>query len=138
MKTPVTSFTPLICFEGVFPYLCRNGVEGGSQLLVNITNDGWFGDTPGPFQHAQMSILRAVEFRRYLVRSANTGVSMLVDPAGRVVSSIGMDVPGILTVEVAPLDGRTFYSRHGDLPVLLFSVFLVIVGLVYVRARSEQ
>jgi apolipoprotein N-acyltransferase len=138
LKTPRISFTPLICFESVFGYLCREGVEGGSQLLVNITNDGWFGNTPGPFQHTQMSILRAVEFRRYLVRSANTGVSMFVDPAGRVLSSIGLDRPGILTGEVAPLDGRTFYSKHGDLPVFIFIVVLLIAGLVYVRARPGR
>jgi len=136
LKTPGISFTSLICFESVFAYLCREGVESGSQLLVNITNDGWFGDTPGPFQHAQMSILRAVEFRRYLVRSANTGVSMLVDPAGRVIASIGLNRPGMLVGEVTPLDGRTFYSKHGDLPVILFTIVLLIAGLVYVRTRS--
>jgi apolipoprotein N-acyltransferase len=128
-----TSFTPLICFESVFPYLCREGVKQGSRLLVNITNDGWFGDTPGPFQHAEMSILRAVEFRRYLVRSANTGVSMVVDPAGRVTQSLGLYRQGILKAEVALLGGETFYCRHGDWPVLLFSALLVLVAAFLAR-----
>jgi apolipoprotein N-acyltransferase len=123
-----TSFTPLICFESVFPYLCRRGVQQGAELLVNITNDGWFGDTPGPFQHAQMSILRAVEFRRYLVRSANSGVSMVVDPAGRVQMSLGLYEQGILAVEIAPQSGRTLYSRFGDWPVFLFSVLLLVAA----------
>jgi apolipoprotein N-acyltransferase len=133
METPVISFTPLICFESVFAYLCARGVNDGSQLLVNITNDGWFGDTPGPFQHAQMCVLRAVEFRRYLVRSANTGVSMIVDPAGRIVSSIGLNQPGMLTGRVQPLEGQTFYARYRDVPILLLSVILLIAGGVLAR-----
>jgi apolipoprotein N-acyltransferase len=131
-------FTPLICFESVFPYLCREGVEQGSQLLVNITNDGWFGDTPGAIQHAQMCILRAVEFRRYLVRSANSGVSMVVDPAGRVLSSLGLYEQGILTYQVLPLDGMTFYARHGDWPVFAWCVLLIALawGGTTLRRRS--
>jgi apolipoprotein N-acyltransferase len=121
-------FTPLICFESVFPYLCRRGVQKGSQLLVNITNDGWFGDTPGATQHAQMCILRAVEFRRYLVRSANSGVSMVIDPAGRVVTSLGLYERGILTYNIDPLDDETFYSRYGDWPVFIWCVMLVSVA----------
>ena len=128
-----TSFTPLICFESVVPYLCREGVEQGAGILVNITNDGWFGDTPGPFQHAQMSILRAVEFRRYLVRSANSGVSMVVDPAGRVLSSLGLYVQGILTADIVPLDGQTFYSRFGDWPVFILSILLIAAAALVPR-----
>ena len=122
------SFTPLICFESVFPDLCRDGVAAGTELFVNITNDGWFGDTPGPHQHAQMAILRAVEFRRWLVRSANSGVSMVVDPAGDVVASIGLYKEGILTYDVALLSGRTFYARFGDTPLLAGGTLLLIVG----------
>jgi apolipoprotein N-acyltransferase len=130
-----TKFTPLICFESVFPYLCRRGVEQGSELLVNITNDGWFGDTPGAIQHAQMCIMRAVEFRRYLVRSANSGVSMVVDPAGRVVTSLGLYEHGILTFNVAALEKRTIYSRYGDWPVFWWCVVLLAVVIVF-RRRS--
>jgi len=131
-----TKFTPLICFESVFPYLCRKGVEQGSELLVNITNDGWFGDTPGSIQHAQMCIMRAVEFRRYLVRSANSGVSMVVDPVGRVVTSLGLYEHGILTFNIATLRGRTFYSRHGDWPMFLWCVVLVTAAFVFSRRRG--
>jgi apolipoprotein N-acyltransferase len=121
-------FTPLICFESVFPYLCRRGVEQGSELLVNITNDGWFGDTPGATQHAQMCILRAVEFRRFLVRSANSGVSMVVDPAGRVVASLGLYEQGILTFPVVPLGGKTFYCRRGDWPLIAWCTLLLVAA----------
>jgi len=122
------SFTPLICFESVFPDLCAQGVKDGSELFVNITNDGWFGDTPGPHQHAQMAILRAVEFRRWLVRSANSGVSMVVDPAGDVVASIGLYKEGILAHEVSLLSGRTFYARAGDTPLVAGCALLLAVA----------
>jgi len=136
VDTGPVSITPLICFESVFPYLCARGVGDGSEMLVNITNDGWFGDTPGPFQHAQMSILRAVEFRRYLLRSANTGVSMVVSPTGEIVSRIGLFEEGILVEDVAVLTGDTFYARHGDLPWLIACALLV--GVAAVVGRSPR
>jgi apolipoprotein N-acyltransferase len=126
-------FTPLICFESVFPYLCREGVEQGSQLLVNVTNDGWFGDTPGPFQHAQMSIARAVEFRRYLVRSANSGVSMVVAPTGEVMQSLPLNHTGVLLADVKLLGGRTVYERAGDRPLVLVGLLLLAVGGLLAR-----
>jgi apolipoprotein N-acyltransferase len=127
------SFTPLICFESVFPDLCSEGVREGSQLFVNITNDGWFGDTPGPYQHAQMAIARAVEFRRWLVRSANSGVSMAVAPTGEVAATIGLYEEAILTTEVTLLGGETFYARHGDGLLILLS--LAFTGLAVIIAR---
>jgi apolipoprotein N-acyltransferase len=126
-------FTPLICFESVFPYLCREGVEEGAELFVNVTNDGWFGDTPGPYQHAQMSIARAVEFRRYLVRSANSGVSMVVSPTGEIEGSLGLYETGVLMADVKLLHGRTPYGRFGDMPLVLTS--LLLAGGVALYAR---
>jgi apolipoprotein N-acyltransferase len=130
------SFTPLICFESVFPDLCSEGVHEGSQLFVNITNDGWFGDTPGPYQHAQMAIARAVEFRRWLVRSANSGVSMAVAPTGEVVASIGLYKEEVLTTDVGLLGGETFYARHGDWPLIVLSLMLLGAALVLVRRSA--
>ena len=130
-------FTPLICFESVFPDLCREGVHEAPQLFVNITNDGWFGDTPGPYQHAQMAIARAVEFRRWLVRSANSGVSMVVATRrGRSSRRIGLYKEGILTADVALLSGETFYARHGDGPLVLAS--LAFLGIAAWLARRSQ
>ncbi len=129
-------FTPLICFESVFPDLCRDGVREGSQLFVNVTNDGWFGDTPGPYQHAQMAIARAVEFRRWLVRSANSGVSMVVAPTGEVVQSLDLYKEGILMADVALLSGQTFYARHGDTPLVVGS--LALLGVAFWLARRAM
>ncbi|HEX6791183.1 MAG TPA: apolipoprotein N-acyltransferase [Candidatus Krumholzibacteria bacterium] len=129
----VVRFTPLICFESVFPDLCRDGVRDSTELFVNITNDGWFGNTPGPYQHAQMSIARAVEFRRFLVRSANSGVSMVVSPTGEITHAIQLNQAAVQTATVVKLSGLTFYARYGDLPLVLLSALLVCAALLVSR-----
>ena len=131
-------FTPLICFESVFPELCREGVRDGSELFVNITNDGSFGNTPGPYQHAQMCIARAVEFRRFLVRSANSGVSMVVTPTGEISHAIQLNQTAVMTVDVLKLSGLTFYARHGDVPLLIGCALLVLVAWIASRRVPVQ
>ncbi|UCG51492.1 MAG: apolipoprotein N-acyltransferase [Candidatus Latescibacterota bacterium] len=119
---------PLICFEAIFPGLSRRFVKHGADVIVNITNDGWFGDTPGPYQHNDMAIFRAVENRRFLVRSANTGISMVVDPVGRVTNALGLFEEGVLVVSVYRVTTKTFYTRHGDLPVVVGLVLAILAG----------
>ncbi|HEX5131252.1 MAG TPA: apolipoprotein N-acyltransferase [Candidatus Krumholzibacteria bacterium] len=138
LRAAGAAFTPLICFESVFPDLCREGVEDGSQLLVNVTNDGWFGDTPGPYQHAQMSIARAVEFRRYLVRSANSGVSMVVAPTGEIVSALSLYQPGVLMADVKLLGVKTVYARFGDMPLIVICLLLAVAAGLALRVRDRQ
>ncbi len=137
--TPGTSARPLafgdhaagvlICIEAIYPRLVRAQVREGADLLVNITNDVWFGNSPAPYQHARMALVRAVEFRRPLVRCANTGISMIVDRTGRVRERLGMFVEGTLRAKVRPETPLTFYARVGDwiVPlsagVLLFGLF---------------
>ncbi len=128
IPTPAGAFGPLICFESIFPELSRRYVRTGADFLVNITNDGWFGSTPGPIQHAEMAILRAVENRRYLLRSANTGISMVIDPFGRILSSIGMDREGIIIERIRLIKDRTFYTRYGEWPVVITSFLLILIG----------
>ena len=78
-----------ICYEIVYPDLVRQFVVGGSELLTTITNDAWFGPTSAPYQHFEQASMRAIEKGRYLVRSANTGISGIVDPYGRVLARTG-------------------------------------------------
>jgi apolipoprotein N-acyltransferase len=133
VRSGAGSFGSLICFESIFPELSRRYVQDGAEYLVNITNDGWFGSTPGPHQHAEMCILRSVETRRYLVRSANSGVSMVVDPLGRIVSELEMDREGMLIEKIERLKGQTFYVRAGEWPVLIVSLLFCIIGVVLAR-----
>jgi apolipoprotein N-acyltransferase len=108
---PVGGF---ICYEAIFPSLVRRFTAGGAQLLLNITNDAWYGTTSAPHQHLAMAAFRAVENRRYLVRAANTGITAVVDPWGRVHEPTRLFDRTVLVREVAFSDGLTFYSRHGD------------------------
>lgn len=110
-----TRFSTVICYESVFPGYVRWFAKKGADFLIIITNDGWYGNTSGPYQHAAYAIMRAVENRRAVVRSANTGISEFIDPYGRYIGSpTKYGVIASLT-ETIPLNDRvTFYSEHGD------------------------
>ena len=108
-----------ICYESVYPWIDRAFVERGSELLATITNDAWFGRSSAAYQHFDQGIVRAVEEGRYVVRAANTGISGAVDPYGRVLAATPLFEPAAIAVDVRLLDGRTFYSRFGDLIVWL-------------------
>jgi apolipoprotein N-acyltransferase len=103
-----------ICYEAIFPGLVRRFPAAGAELLVNITNDAWYGTTSAPYQHLAMAAFRAVENRRYLVRAANTGITAVVDPFGRVVSPTRLFDATVLVHDVPFTAGLTFYTRHGD------------------------
>lgn len=106
----------LVCFESIFPEIARGQVKAGATVLANLTNDAWFGHTSAPHQHFQMSVLRAVENRSFLVRSANTGISGFIDPNGRVREATGLFERTVLVDEVRMRSGApTFYTAYGDL-----------------------
>jgi apolipoprotein N-acyltransferase len=116
----------LICFEVIFPALSRAMVQNGAQLLVNITNDAWFGTSSAPYQHLSMAVFRAVETRRALARAANTGITAFIDPVGRVLDETPLFEEAIRTRSLPALDQETFYVRHGD----LFAIVCVLISLV--------
>jgi apolipoprotein N-acyltransferase len=133
-------FSTLICFEAIFPRLARQFVDDGAELLVNVTNDVWYGRSSMPFQHAAMACMRSIENRRSLARSANSGVSLVTDPYGRIISSLDIFERGVLVENVPLVRERTFYSRHGDLfpwSVSLLSLALLIVALAGSRGDSR-
>ena len=118
-----------ICYEVVYPALIREGVQEGSALLTTITNDAWFGQSSAPWQHFQMATMRAIEQGRYLVRSANTGISGVVDPYGRVLAASPLFVEWQRTMDVRLIEDRTVYSRIGDV-VAWVSVLITAVALI--------
>jgi apolipoprotein N-acyltransferase len=129
----------LICYEAIFPDLARR-VAAGASVLVNITNDAWFGRTAAPWQHLAQAVFRAVELKRPLVRAANTGVSAIVDRSGRVETALGLFTRGTLAARIAlPRAGEsTLYARVGDrfahVCALAAAAALVAVG----RARRRR
>ncbi len=104
-----------ICYEIVYPNLVRQAVADGSELLSTITNDAWFGRTSAPYQHFAQASMRAIENGRYLVRSANTGISGIVDPYGRVRAQTPIYEQAVVVGEARFVGARTIYSRVGDL-----------------------
>jgi apolipoprotein N-acyltransferase len=113
-RLPEGSFGAFICFEAVFPDLVRHFTTNGAELLINISNDGWFGRSGAPAQHLMMARVRAVENRRWLLRDTNNGFTVSVDPYGRIAAALPTDIRGELD---APYDFRsdiTLYTRFGD------------------------
>ena len=108
-------FGVVICYEGIFPELFRQFVRGGAEFMVNITNDGWFGRTSGPIQHLTMIPFRAVENDVAVVRAANTGVSAIVAPSGRIQERLGLFERGGVNGRIPLRRSATFYTRYGDL-----------------------
>lgn len=118
---------PLICYEAIFPgAVIPEGERPG--FLLNVTNDAWFGLTPGPHQHYLQARLRSIEEGLPLVRAANTGISAVLDPLGRVVATLGLGDRGVLdTYLPQPLRQLPFSARHGALPALL--IYLIMLGV---------
>lgn len=129
---------PIICYEDIIPSFSRQFVDKGANLIVNITNDAWFGETIAPYQHLLISRPRAVETRRYLLRSTNTGISAIIDPVGRVVAETGNFEQTNLTGEVSLMNGsKTLYTKIGDVFPIATLVFWV--GFVAVaKLRGED
>jgi apolipoprotein N-acyltransferase len=132
-------FSVLICYEAIFPELARLAVRNGARLLVNITNDGWFGDSAAPYQHLAMAGLRSVENRVWLLRSANTGVSAAFDPSGRMVRSLPLEHEGFFTVTLNKPNVQTsFYSRFGDVFAWGCVGVIVLLGISVFGIRGRR
>ena len=117
-----------ICYEIVYPDLVRQFVAAGSELLTTITNDAWFGETAAPYQHFAQASMRAIENGRYLVRAANTGISGIVDPYGRVIVESRLFEPAVVAGTVYYRTERTLYTRIGD--VFAYVAALATVALL--------
>ena len=124
----------LICYEAIFPELSRAMATNGASILVNITNDAWYGRSSAPFQHFSMSVFRAVENRRSLVRAANTGISGFIDPVGRILQTTPLFEDAVIDQAIPVLDVSTIYTRWGDLfalGCLVLSLGLLSLSIIH-------
>jgi len=128
------SFAPLICYEIIFPGAAVPPGERPSWML-NLTNDGWFGISSGPYQHFQEARLRAIEEGLPLVRAANTGISAVIDPLGRIVRSLPLGSEGVLDAPLPRSMPITPYARFGDMPAGVMVALTLIVAL---RGRARK
>jgi apolipoprotein N-acyltransferase len=126
------SFAPLICYEDLIASMSRSAAAAGAQFLVNILNDAWYGNTAAPYEHQALALWRAVETRRYLLRGSNSGVTSIIDAAGRVKAEGGLFTAEVVSGEVRLMEMETFYTRYGDafawFVVALAAVLLVRTG----------
>jgi apolipoprotein N-acyltransferase len=126
-----------ICYEVTFPQLAREAVRQGSEMLTTITNDAWYGHSSAAFQHFEMATMRAIEQGRYLVRSANTGISGIVDPYGRVVIRTNLFETAAVVGEARFVQARTVYATIGDLAALL-SAAIVLLALAWAFLEDRK
>ena len=126
-QSPI-KFAGLICFESILPDLTREFTKRGADMLVNITNDGWFGKTFGPYQHCELAILRSVENGVPLIRCANNGISLIADPYARVKSRTKLFTQTVVIDSVSPSINPTFYRRYGDI-FIYFAIAIIIIGI---------
>ena len=133
----VTAAAP-ICYESVYGEHFAGFAADGAQLMMVITNDGWWHDTEGYRQHFSYSRLRAIETRRWVCRAANTGISGFITPKGKVVESLGWDQRGTLTQKVQPLGEVTFYAQYGDYIGRVGGYLFLLALLYYVSYRVRR
>lgn len=131
----------LICYESIFPEMSRLLVKNGAQVILNLTSDGWYGKSLGPLEHRDLFVFRAVETRRYLLRSARMGISCVIDPYGRIVEQRGLFKKGIIKaiVKMPPRNYKTIYVRMGDvfgkggLIILILTLISSGAGKIFFR-----
>ncbi|GBE00805.1 apolipoprotein N-acyltransferase [bacterium BMS3Bbin06] len=129
-RTEWGSFSTLICYEIIFPDLVRRFFKKRGDLIVNITNDAWFGKTSGPYQHFSMAVFRAIENRKPLVRAANTGISGFIDQTGRIRDRTGLFERAVIVDDIEIHKTGSIYRRFGDIfSFLNIGITLFIYGL---------
>jgi len=136
-----SKFSTLICFESVFSDYVREAAKNGAEFLVIITNDGWFGNSFGPIQHERFAVLRAIENRKWIIRSAQTGISCFIDPLGNIYDEIPVNTEGIAARNIIANNEITFYSYHGDIigKAGYYSCFLTLItGIILFYAKRRK
>ncbi|HSN24047.1 MAG TPA: apolipoprotein N-acyltransferase, partial [Methylomicrobium sp.] len=130
-------FITSICYEDAFGDAGIIGLPDAAYL-VNVTNDGWFGNSIEPYQHLQIARMRAMETGRFLLRSTNTGVTAVIGPDGKIISQAPLFKATVLTETITPMGGMTPYASSGDKPVILVLIILLFCMVIYGRSISNH
>jgi apolipoprotein N-acyltransferase len=128
---------PLICYEAIFPDIVVDATKR-PHWLVNVTNDGWFGKSVGPYQHLAQSRMRAIEQGLPLVRAANTGISAVIDPVGRFIAISQIGEEAILDAKLPSAINETVFARYGAVPALLLMLIIALLLGLYPKKSSER
>lgn len=125
-KLDSVKFSNIICYESSMPKIVKGLVKNGAQFITIQANDGWLGNSAGPYQHFELAKLRAIENRVPIVRCANTGISGVINPIGIVQQKIPLGKKSIIIANIFPSENLTFYTRYGE----VFSIFCIIISLI--------
>jgi apolipoprotein N-acyltransferase len=135
---PRGQFGVLICFEIIFPDLCRRFVKRGANFLVTITNDAWFGKTSAPYQHFSMAVFRAVENRVFVARAANTGITGFIDPKGRILKEGRIFAEEAMNGTIRLSNQKSFYTLYGDIFAWVCSALSILLLAYALFQKSEK
>lgn len=133
-----TTVAPIICYESVYPEYVASYVKKGAHFLFIITNDGWWGNTPGYKQHMRYARLRAIENRRCIARSANTGISAFINQRGDVLQATQWWTPTAIREKLAQNNQKTYYTKNGDYLGRVATFFTVLIILLMIVTRILQ
>ena len=131
--TPFGKFATLICYEIIFPGQVRKFYNKGGNFIVNITNDGWFGKTSGPYQHFSMAVFRAIENRKPLIRAANSGISGFIDSSGRIIDKTKLFERKYIVKDIQINNEISFYSKYGD----IFAYICIVFSLIFLIGNID-
>ena len=134
-QRPAPNALQLICYEILFPSEVAS-IDARPGWIINVTNDGWFGDSTGPYQHFQQARVSAIEQGLPLARAANTGISAVVDPLGRIVGSLPLATEGVLDAPLPRPISAPVYARIGDAPTIIL-VLVALIAIVRRRLRAN-
>ena len=134
MNVGYGNFSPLVCFDIAFGEMVRKDVKS-SNYIINVSNDTWFGNSFGPYQHLEISRIRSVENNIPIIRATNDGISALIDNKGTIVDYMGKGTSGILHAKLVPTDVRTFYNQYGNLLLYLY-LLVVSIKIFFVRMKN--
>jgi apolipoprotein N-acyltransferase len=135
LDTGFIKVTPLICFESAFGEILRQRLKENTQLVFIATNDAWFGQTSAPYQHFQMAILRAVESRRFTIQVANSGITGVIDPTGKVLIKTPLEKEVVLTNSIKPLYHPSLFVKTGHILGLTGFLVLVLMAITLILRR---
>ncbi len=129
----------LVCYESLYPYFVSEFVRRGADLISVVTNDSWYGNLSGPYQHEEIAVLRAVENRKSVVRAANGGISCIIDPLGRIVAETKMLTKDYIAGDVIIQKDETFFTKNSYiLPVICCVISVWIAGMFFIKKLKEK